>query len=110
VRPGEPGHFLVERAHPVWVRVSPVQGGTEIVDVATWVGQGLELTPELARFLLEWSERRRVGKVGVDRDGDIILEHSLFPEQLGCEVLVRVVELVSLAAAELERELAERSR
>ena len=104
----EPGKFLVARGHPVLVRVSPVGGGGEIVDVATWVARGLELTPEVTRFLLARSARIRVGKLGIDADGEIIVEHSLFPEGLGCEVLARTVELVSSVAAELEVELAER--
>ena len=80
-------------------------GGGEVVDVATWAARGLELTPEVTRWLLEHSARVRVGKVGVDADGDIVVEHSLFPEGLGCEVLIRTVELVSSVGAELEREL-----
>jgi hypothetical protein len=90
------------------VRVSPIDGGGEVVDVGTWAGRGRELTPELMRFLLERSERVRVGKVGVDQDGDVVVEHSLFPEQLDCAVLMRVVELVSSVAADLEREVTER--
>ena len=101
----QPGRFLVARPHPVWVRVSSVKGGDEIIDVATWLREKHELTPELTRFLLEWSARARVGKLGVDRDGEIVVEHSLFPEQLGCEVLRRVVDIVSTVAAEIEHEL-----
>lgn len=104
----EPGRFLVARRHPIVVRVSPVEGGGEIVDIATWIGEGLELTSELTRFLLERSARLRFGKLGVDGDGDIVVEHSLFPEQLGCDVLTRAVELVSSVAEGLEREISER--
>ena len=103
---GDRPAYLVRLANPVWVRISPVGDGHVVVDVATWPALRPDLSPELVWGLLTRNARIRFGKLGLDRDGDVVVEHSLLAETVECDGLKRVVELVAAVAADLERELA----
>lgn len=90
------------------VTVSRIDDDEAVVDVYTWLGRDLAVTPEVARFLLERNAQLRFGSLGVDPDGDILLGHSLFCEQADTLVLRRLVEMLAAVAEELEGELGKR--
>jgi len=100
--------FIVSTTRPVLVRVSALSGDASVVDIATWLVRAGEVTQEMQGFLLRRAARLRFGKPALDQDGDIILEHSLFSESFDCAVLVRLVELISSVASDLERELVQK--
>jgi hypothetical protein len=73
---------------------APVMGvmmGSALATVAVWpwgdddatittrayVVTGAELTPDLMRYLLQKNADMRFGAFGVDKDGDILFEHSI---------------------------------
>lgn len=104
----EQGHpvFLVPGGpHAMRVRVSPIGKDEAVIDVYTWLGRDIQLTPEVARYLLEKNGQLRFGKLSIDPDGDLILEDSLFAEQLDASVVTRLVRLLAAAADEIEDEL-----
>lgn len=109
VKGTERGVFFVRGGpNAIRVRVTPISGDAAIVDVYTWVGHDVEVTDDLCRYLLDRNTQIRFGKASIDRDGDILLEHSLFPEQLSATVLLRLVELVAELADQVEGELRKR--
>lgn len=103
-----PSFFVPTPPNGVWVRVSAIGEDEVVVDAYTWIGHELEVTAEVEHYLLERNASLRFGKVGIDTDGDLLLEHSLFPEAVEAVVLERVVDLVASVADDLEWELAER--
>ena len=98
--------FLVPGGpYGVRVTVSRIDGTDSVVDVYTWVGRGVEVTPAVARYLLEQNARFRFAAVALDADGDIRIEASVFPDQVSAEALARLVDIVGAAAGEVEQEL-----
>lgn len=98
--------FLVPGGpHGIRVTVSPIGDDEAVVDVYTWVGRDVELTAEVARYLLEKNGHLRFAAAGLDRDGDLRLEASLFPDQVTAAALGRLVDVVAAAADELDQEL-----
>jgi len=100
--------FLVP-VGPHGVRVTTCAvGDTEaLVELYTWLADGVELTPSVTRYLLEKNACLRFGSLGIDADGDVLLADSLFAEHLNAVVLARHIELLGATANEVERELAE---
>lgn len=98
--------FLVPGGpYGVRVSVSGIDGGDSVVDIYTWVGRGVEVTPTVFRYLLEQNARFRFAAVALDADGDIRIEASVFPDQVSTESLARLVDIVGAAAGEVEQEL-----
>lgn len=87
----------------VRVTVQPIGRDEAVVDVYTWLGRGVEVTPELARRLLERNASLRFVALELDEDGDIRLGGSLFAEHATPELLARLAELVATAADDVER-------
>ena len=105
-RPEEDATLVVPGGpYGIRVTVTPIGDDEAAVDVYTWLGRKVEVTAPVARYLLERNARLRFGSLGVDPDGDVILEASLFPEQVDPVALSRLVELIAVAADEIDEEL-----
>lgn len=105
----ESAFLLALGPYGVRVRISTTSTGVHVIDIYTWLARGLEVTPTLAMWLLARNARLRFGSLALDRDGDIVLAHALLPSSLADDGLPRAIELLTLNADELERELRERS-
>jgi sensor domain CHASE-containing protein len=90
---------------PVLVSVAAVGDDSALVDLWTWVGHGLVVTPEVAQYLLTQNASCRIGALGVDDEDSIVFEHSLMSEGVNNEVLARVVRWMSSTAEDIEDEL-----
>ena len=93
--------------HGVRVTTCAVGDNDALVELYTWLGDGVELTPSITRYLLEKNARLRFGSLGIDGDGDVLLADSLFAEHVNAVALARLIELLAATADEVERELAE---
>lgn len=103
--------FLVPGGpHGIRVAVQPVGEDEAVVDVFTWVGRDVEVTSEVARWLLERNAALRFVSLALDADGDVRIDAALFPENVSADELARVVALVAAAADDVDRELSERFR
>jgi hypothetical protein len=49
-----------------------------VVDIWAWLGHGMEVTLEVAKYLLTKNKDMRFGKLGVDDEGDIALSARCF--------------------------------
>lgn len=104
--PGEAGAFFVPLGrNGIRVNVKPVGTDNAVIDAYSWIGRGLEITPELAMFLAERNSQLRFGALGIDPEGDVMYQHSLFPESISKVVLERLVQLMAMTADELDDEL-----
>lgn len=104
---------LVVRGGPYGIRitVSGVGDSDEaVVDVYTWLGRNVTVTPDIACYLLERNALLRFGSLAVDPSGDILLGYALFPEHLDAGVMTKVVRAIAVAADEFETELEARFR
>jgi hypothetical protein len=59
------------------VGVLPWGDDEAIITTRAYVVTGVDLTPELMRFMLEENAGMRFGAFGIDDEGDIIFEHSI---------------------------------
>ena len=59
------------------VGVLPWGEDEAIITTRAYVVTGVDLTPELMRFMLEENAGMRFGAFGIDDEGDIIFEHSI---------------------------------
>lgn len=103
--PGEPAYFVGLGTIGVRVEVRAVGDEDAAIDVYSWIGRGLAITPELALFLARRTIELSFGALGVDDEDAIILEHSLFADGANGLVLPRLVALIASTADELDDEL-----
>src|SRR3712207_1454487 len=61
----------------VIISVSPWGDDNAVVRTLSYVVTGIEMTPELMRYLLKENSELRFGAFGVDADDDIMLHHSI---------------------------------
>ena len=109
--PNEEGpSFAVMVGNGVYVAVNTAGDDAAAVDTFCWVGQGIELTPDVTRFLLEKNAAMRFVRSGVDAEGDIMLQLSLMDDMLTKDALKFVVTSVADIAYEFENELSMRFR
>jgi type III secretion system-like peptide-binding chaperone len=93
--------------HGVRVSTCAVGENDALVELYTWLGDGVDLTPSVTRYLLEKNAFLRFGSLGIDADGGVLLADSLLAEHVNAVELARHVELLGATADEVERELAE---
>jgi hypothetical protein len=108
VTAGESTYRVAGGPYGVKVAASPIGHDQAVVELYTWLARGLEITPDVARYLLETNACLRFGSLGLDSDGCLLLVHSLFPEQVDAVALARVITLLGATADEVEHELTER--
>ena len=78
-----------------------------LVELYTWLGDGVALTPSVTRYLLEKNACLRFASLGIDADGAVLLADSLLAEHVNAVALARHIELLGATADEVERELTE---
>jgi hypothetical protein len=106
--PHEPAYFVSLGRIGVRVEVEAVGNDNALIETFSWIAQKLTVDDQLAALLARRNATLRFGALCVDGEGDIILRHALFPEQLSKTVLVRLVELISSTADTIDQELRER--
>ena len=87
--------YRVEVGHVIYVAVNAAGEDSAVIDLYSWVGRGLEVTPEIARFLLEFNDRTRFGMCSIDEDGDIPVTYSMVGDHVAKDGLARVVASVA---------------
>jgi len=78
-------------------------GEDDVTVVArSYVVTGVEMTLELAQFLLKENSEMRFGAFGIDSDGDVTFQHSIVGSQLQKEELKATVMAVVWTADEYD--------
>jgi hypothetical protein len=72
-----PSYFLTMGSALVQVLVLPWGDDDAAVNVKSYVVAGAERTPEMLEFLLRENNDLRFGAFGLDKDGDVIFEHTI---------------------------------
>ncbi len=72
-----PGLTLFMGSALIEIWVFPWNIDDAIINTRSYVVTGVELTPDLMRFLLRENSNTRFGAFGVNDRGDIIFEHSI---------------------------------
>jgi hypothetical protein len=72
-----PGYYLTMGSAIVQVFVLPWGDSDAIVNVRSWVVTGAERTQEMLEFLLRENFEMRFGAFGLDKDGDVVFEHTI---------------------------------
>jgi hypothetical protein len=90
------------------VAVNPIVVHSTVLDFHSLVVRDIETTPELMRWLLRRNHRLRMGALSLDRDGDIVLKHSLLGDTLTREELQIVLATLVELADELDDEITSR--
>lgn len=106
--PDEPAYFVPLGKIGVRVNVEPVADGDAVIESYSWIAQGLAVTPAIGLYLAQRNVELRFGSLGVDGEGAIILQHSLFSEGADSIVLERLVRVMAESAEALDGELRER--
>lgn len=105
--PHEPSFFVATGRVGVRVDVTAVGEDDAVIDVLSWIAQGLPVTPDVG----EWLARRAIslgfGALAIDGEDAIILQHSLFAEGANGVVLPRLVALMGTTADAIDAELRE---
>jgi hypothetical protein len=76
--------------------------------VHAYVVTGAEAKPELMRFLLDRNAYTRFGSLGLDKDGDIVLQHSLIGSTCSKDSLRLAILLLLRTADELDDQIVSR--
>ena len=79
-----------------------------MVDLYSPIVREIETTPELMRWLLHTNYRMRMGALGLDGDGDVVLKHSLVGDTVTREELQIVLTTLVQLADELDDEITRR--
>lgn len=101
------GSALFVALGPIGVRVevADVGGGDAAIEAYAWIGQDLEITPELGLDLARRNAGLRFGALSVDDEDAIILGHALFGDAAGATAVVRLVRVLAETAEALDAEL-----
>lgn len=73
-----------------------------------YVVMGVEMTPELMRYLLDKNDAMRFGAFGLDDDGDIFFEHTILGPTCDREELKCSIMAVATTADRLDDEIVAR--
>jgi hypothetical protein len=103
--PDEPAFFVALGRIGVRVDVRAVGDDDAAIDVLSWIGQGLDVTPELGLWLARRNTELSFGALCVDGEDAIVLQHSLFADGASGVVLPRLVALIAETADLLDDEL-----
>ena len=90
------------------VLVHPWNGDDAIISARSSVVTGVELTPDLMRFLLRENSDMRFGAFGVNDRGDIIFEHSIVGSTCDRPELEASVNAVLAIADDYDDKIVER--
>lgn len=90
------------------VGVFPWGPDDAIVTTRAYVATGVELTPELLRYLLRENAGMPFGAFGVDDEGDIIFEHSIVGSSCDRKELEASLIAVARTADEYDDPIVER--
>lgn len=90
------------------VAVFPWGDDDAVIGVRSYVVTGVELTPELMRYLLECNNSIRFGAFGIDTDGDIFLEHAIVGSSCDKNELKASTCAVALMADKFDDEIVAR--
>ncbi|MBN1192729.1 MAG: YbjN domain-containing protein [Coriobacteriia bacterium] len=98
------------RAGSAIVRVATLPWGDDdaVVNVFSWVVFDAEPTPELMSFLLHENRDMRFGAFGLDKDDDIVFEHTIVGSTLDKEELRASVYGVMSVSDSLDEEIVSR--
>lgn len=88
--------------------VNPIEVHSTVVDLYSPIVREIETTPELMRWLLHTNYRMRMGALGLDGDGDVVLKHSLVGDTVTREELQIVLTTLVQLADELDDEITRR--
>lgn len=93
-----------------WVQVAVVPWGDDdaVVQAWAWVITGVDMTPDLMKFLLNQNYNMRFGAFGVDQENDIMLSHSIVASHCDKEELKATVLAVLYTADQLDDEIMSR--
>ncbi len=106
--PDEPAYFVPRGRIGVRVGVQPAGEDDAVLEVYSWIAQGLPVSPELGLYLAERNATLRFGLLSIDGEGAIILQHALFREETSEQTLARLVGVMAETADVLDRELLDR--
>lgn len=90
------------------VGVFPWGKDDAIITTRAYVVTGVELSPDLMRFLLEENAGMHFGGFGIDDDGDIIFEHSIVGSTCDQKELEASVIAVARTADDYDDRIVER--
>lgn len=104
----EPAFFVALGPVGVRVNVESIGDDAAMVEAYAWIAQRVSITPELGLFLVQRNVELRFGSLCIDEEGAIVLQHALFAEAVGVDVLERLVRILAHLGEELDEELRER--
>jgi hypothetical protein len=87
------------------IGASSIGDAGAVVDIWTWIGHGITVTPDIALHLVRKNGQLRFGALGLDSDGDILYDHALLDESVSKDSLARIVRVMAASAEELDDEL-----
>lgn len=79
-----------------------------IINTRSYVVTGIELSPELLRFLLEENTKMLFGAFGIDGNGDIVFEHTIVGSTCDKKELQASVNAVLEVADEYDDKIVEK--
>ena len=90
------------------VGVFPWGEDDAVITTRAYVVSGAELTAELMRYLLHENAGMQFGGFGVDRDGDIVFEHSILGSTCDQKELQSSLAAVAQTADDYDDQIVER--
>jgi hypothetical protein len=93
-----PGYYLTMGSALVHVFVLAWGNDDAAVNVKSYVVTGAERTPEMLEFLLHENNDMRFGAFGLDKDGDVVFEHTIVGSSCEkSELKASIMAVVSVA-------------
>lgn len=105
LHPEEPSLFVATGRTGVRADVVAVGEEDAVIDVLSWIAQGLRVTPAVGAWLARRAADLRFGAPAIDDEDAIVLQHALFADGANGVVLPRLVALLGETADEIDAEL-----
>jgi len=93
-----PAFFITRGSAILQVAVFPFGNSDSMIQCRAYVVSGVELTPDLLRYLLQLNTQLLFGSFGIDGDGDIILEYTCIGSSADGSSIQTISDLIVASA------------